>query len=165
MAKTSFWDHPIDKLEEALNLKKQIHALQSKLNSMFGGEEEETSPQPVKRGPGRPRKDSSHAASPATPPAKRGPGRPPKSASAVNSPAAQPAKRGRKPFSAETKAKMAAAQRWAGKRGAGTASSARPAKTGKRTVSPDVRARLAAAMKARWAAAKRKGLPGPNARK
>lgn len=35
----------------------------------------------------------------------------------------------------------------------------------KRKVSPEVRARLAAAMKARWAAAKKKGLPGPNARR
>jgi hypothetical protein len=148
MANTSFWDHPIDKLEEALNLKKQIHALQTKLSSMFGGDEEETTPAPAKRGPGRPRKSESQVAAPAS----------------------KPAKRGRKPFSAESRAKMAAAQRarWAGKSGTGTVVSGpspkRP-KTGKRTVSPEVRARLAAAMKARWAAAKRKGLPGPNARK
>jgi hypothetical protein len=36
MSKVSFWDHPIEKLEEALHLKKQIHALQAKLSSLFG---------------------------------------------------------------------------------------------------------------------------------
>lgn len=40
MSKSSFWDHPIEKLEEALNLKKQIHALQEKLSSLFGSDEE-----------------------------------------------------------------------------------------------------------------------------
>ena len=40
MSKVSFWDHPIEKLEEALHLKKQIHALQTKLSSLFGSEEE-----------------------------------------------------------------------------------------------------------------------------
>src|SRR4051812_45842908 len=41
MSKSSFWNHPIEKLEEALHLKKQIHALQAKLSSLFssdGGE-------------------------------------------------------------------------------------------------------------------------------
>jgi hypothetical protein len=67
---------------------------------------------------------------------------------------------------------MAAAQqaRWAGKKGpsagAATAVALKTAGAGKkRNVSPEVRARLAAAMKARWAAAKKKGLPGPNARR
>jgi hypothetical protein len=39
MSKASFWDHPIEKLEEALHLKKQIHALEAKLSSLFGFEE------------------------------------------------------------------------------------------------------------------------------
>src|SRR3954470_17354165 len=66
---------------------------------------------------------------------------------------------GRRTFSAETRAKMAAAQqaRWAGKRGpsAGAATAVAlkkatgPVSGKKRQVSPDVRARLAAAMKAR----------------
>jgi hypothetical protein len=149
MSKPSFWDHPIEKLEEALHLKKQIHALQAKLGSLFGEEEE-----------------------PSTVPAKRKPGRPPKIAAPSPSATPPPAKSGRKPFSAETKAKMAAAQRarWAGKSGANPGTvvrgpSSKHAKAGKRTVSPEVRARLAAAMKARWAAAKKKGLPLPNARK
>jgi hypothetical protein len=33
----SFWDHPIEKLEEALNLRKQIAALQNKLSGLLGG--------------------------------------------------------------------------------------------------------------------------------
>jgi hypothetical protein len=88
---------------------------------------------------------------------------------------AGPGKRGgRRTFSAETRAKMAAAQqaRWAGKKGpsSGAATAVAPNRAAsaggkKRKVSPEVRARLAAAMKARWAAAKKKGLPGPNARR
>ena len=33
---TSFWEHPIEKLEEALHIRRQIAALQKKLGSMFG---------------------------------------------------------------------------------------------------------------------------------
>jgi hypothetical protein len=32
----SFWDHPIDTIEEALSIRKQIAALQNKLSSLFG---------------------------------------------------------------------------------------------------------------------------------
>src|SRR5688572_25316173 len=35
----SFWDHPIDKLEEALSLRKQIATLQDKLSGMFSSSE------------------------------------------------------------------------------------------------------------------------------
>src|SRR5688500_17567731 len=31
-----FWDHPIDKLEEGLSIRKQISALQNKVRSLFG---------------------------------------------------------------------------------------------------------------------------------
>src|SRR5687768_13482055 len=37
MATTSFWEHPIDRLEEALAIRKQIATLQDKLGSLFGG--------------------------------------------------------------------------------------------------------------------------------
>jgi hypothetical protein len=37
---TSFWEHPIDKLEQALSIRRQIAALQDKLGSLFGGESE-----------------------------------------------------------------------------------------------------------------------------
>jgi hypothetical protein len=36
---TSFWDHPIDKLEAALSLRKQIAALQNKLSGLFGSDD------------------------------------------------------------------------------------------------------------------------------
>lgn len=143
MAKQSFWDHPIDKLEEALNLKKQIHALQAKLSSMFGSDDDEVS-EPKKR-PG--------FAAPAAAKTK-------------------PAKAGKRTMSPEARERIAAAQRarWAKSKGtssssAASVSSTKPAKKGKRTMSPETKAKMAAAMKARWAAAKRKGLPGPNARK
>lgn len=35
----SFWEHPIEKLEEALSIKKQIAALQAKLGGLFSGDE------------------------------------------------------------------------------------------------------------------------------
>ena len=143
----------LSQIQSAIAIAERIEQLEEELAVVMGGVEYGS------------RRSVAEAATPT--PAKRGPGRPRKSAVPVASPATPPAKRGRKPFSAETKAKMAAAQRarWAGKSGVGAVTAAKPAKAGKRTMSPEVRARLAAAMKARWAAAKRKGLPGPNARK
>jgi hypothetical protein len=42
MPKTiSFWDHPVEKLEEALSIRKQIAALQAKLEGIFGSDEGE----------------------------------------------------------------------------------------------------------------------------
>jgi hypothetical protein len=75
---------------------------------------------------------------------------------------------GRRSFSAETRAKMAEAQRarWA-QRKEGKASPAKPAKGGrkKRVLTPEGRARIAAAIKARWERARKAGAPAPNARK
>ena len=34
---TSFWEHPIAKLEEALNLRKQIDSLQKRMSALMGG--------------------------------------------------------------------------------------------------------------------------------
>lgn len=148
MSKVSFWDHPIDKLEEALNLKKQIHALQEKLSSLFGSDDDE--PKEPKRRPGF---------APVSPIAQK----------------ARAGKGGRRNLSPEAREKIAAAQRarWARSKGttvarsasAASATTSKPAKKGRRTMSPETKAKMAAAMKARWAAAKRKGLPGPNARK
>ena len=61
----------------------------------------------------------------------------------------------RKPFSAEARAKMAAAQkaRWAKKNGA-EPKAAKSSNSGKKTFSAEHKARLAAAQKARWAKAK-----------
>jgi hypothetical protein len=145
MAKQSFWDHPIDKLEEALNLKKQIHALQEKLSSMFSSDDGEA--KEPKRRPGF---------APVSPMARKTAG----------------GKKGRRAMSPEARERIAAAQRarWARSKGtskssAASVASTKPVKKGKRTMSPETKAKMAAAMKARWAAAKRKGLPGPNARK
>jgi hypothetical protein len=141
MAKQSFWDHPIEKLEEALHLKKQIHALQQKLSSMFGSDDDE-----VKEPKRRPGFASAAKAKPA------------KAGRRTMSPEA------RERIAAAQRARWAKSKGSSSSRAASVVSS-KPAKQGKRTMSPETRARMAAAMKARWAAAKRKGLPGPNARK
>jgi hypothetical protein len=137
----SFWDHPIETIEKALSIRKQIEALQETLNKIYGGKAPAVTGTAavVRRGRGRPRK----TAVVATPSAK------------VD---------GRKaPRSAATRAKMAAAAkaRWAAKKGVAKASakSAAPATTAassngrkkKRTMSPEGRARIAAAQRARWA--------------
>lgn len=36
----SFWDHPIEKIEEALSIRKQMAALQEKLSSLFSSDDE-----------------------------------------------------------------------------------------------------------------------------
>jgi hypothetical protein len=76
---------------------------------------------------------------------------------------------GRRTFSAETRAKMAEAQRarWAQRSKAGKTGTAKPAKRGgrKRVLTPEGRARIAAAIKARWERARKGGGPPPNARK
>jgi hypothetical protein len=147
MAKQSFWDHPIEKLEEALHLKKQIHALQEKLSSLFGSDDDEV--KEPKRRPGF---------TPVSPMARK----------------ARTAKAGKRNLSPEARERISAAQRarWAKSKGAtstrssaASVASTNPATKGKRTMSPETKAKMAAAMKARWAAARRKGLPGPNARK
>ena len=78
-----------------------------------------------------------------------------KAAPAPSAPATKTTKRGRKPFSAETKAKMAAAAklRWAKKGGAVV----KPIKVAKkkRVLSPEHKAKLIAAVKARWAKVKK----------
>ena len=166
MATKSFWDHPIEKLEEALQLKKQIHALQTKLGNMFGSQDDDSgSAKPSAARAVAGRRSTSGAAR-----ARRGP------AAKSRTPVAPTTVKGG--ISAEGRERIAAAQRarWAKAKGrsvaqakAGqsktTSKAAKAGGAGKRTVSPEVRARLAAAMKARWATAKKKGLPGPNARR
>jgi hypothetical protein len=175
MPAKSFWDHPIEKLEEALHLKKQIHALQSKLNGMFDSGKEEDSGKAGKKNRGG--RATSSAASPQKIGAAQ---RARKSVSPTGfaRPGAKSKVRRKGGMSPEGRERIAAAQRarWAKAKGGSSAparatkpaASSKPAKNvrvGTRTHSPEVRARLAAAMKARWAAAKRKGLPAPNARR
>ena len=120
MSKASFWDHPLEKLEEALHIKRQIHALEQKLSSLFGGEDAPAAEAVTKGKVGRPRG-------------------------------------GRRKFSAESRAKMAAAQkaRWAKANGSTSPATVKPKKKGRRTMSPEARERIAAAQRARWAKAKR----------
>ena len=54
MPSKSFWDHPIEKIEEALSIRKQIAALQDTLSDLFGSEDKpattrKTSPRKGKR--------------------------------------------------------------------------------------------------------------------
>jgi len=180
---TSFWDHPIDKLEEALNLRKQIAALQSKLSSMFGSEDEvpatvkyAAAQGGTKRGGGMSAEGRARiAAAQKARWAKKKGGQSSSVASAsASSGQSQPTKMGRggkRTMSPETIAKMRASQqaRWAKAKGATPASTSTISKTAragraKAGITDEGRAKLAAAMKARWAARK-KGAPALNAPK
>lgn len=123
MSKTSFWDHPIEKLEEALHLKKQIHALQEKLSSLFSS-------------------DETPAADQAAPAAKvskpRGGKRVFSAATRAKMAASQKARHARKLGSAAPAPKAAPANAAAGGK--------------KRNLSAEGRARIVAALKARHAA-------------
>jgi hypothetical protein len=124
----SFWDHPIATIEKALNIRRQIEALQESLNEIYSGATARLSP-----------KTETTAK----------PDKPGKADKAVDG------RKGKR--SAAARAKMAAAQkaRWA-KRRAGTTAPApaeAPAKTGRKrkVMSPEARAKIAAAQRARWA--------------
>jgi hypothetical protein len=122
MSKVSFWDHPIEKLEEALHLKKQIHALQSKLSSLFGSDDD----------------SSANGKTPAAPvanaPKQRGGKRVFSAATRAKMAASQQARY------AQLRGSSAA-----------PAAKAAPGKK-KRNLSPEGRARIVAALKARHAA-------------
>jgi hypothetical protein len=133
----SFWDHPIETIEKALDLRKQIEALRAREAKIMGGSSS------VDTG------------------AKRR-GRPAKAAAVPTAGAKVDGRKGKR--SAAARAKMAAAQkaRWAAKKPAGAApadsSDAEPATKSpkkRRTMSPEARARIAAAQRARWAKVKR----------
>lgn len=137
----AFLNHPIETLERALNIRKQIDQLNETLKELFG-------PTPI-----------SLAGVHATSPKKRG--RPRKVTAVMRSdggvhtaPPAKPKKKGG--MSAEGRAKIAAAQkaRWAKVKGEKTESSAAvsaPKKRKERRMSTEGRAKIVAAVKARWA--------------
>ena len=175
---TSFWDHPIDKLEEALNLRKQIAALQNKLGSMFGSEDETpaTANKATAQGSTKTRGGMSAegrariAAAQKARWAKKNGGQLSSMASASSSTNdSLPVKRargGKRTMSPETIAKMRASQqaRWAKAKGATpalTSTTSRTAGAGraKPGITDEGRAKLAAAMKARWAARKKGAAP------
>lgn len=124
----SFWDHPIENIEKALNLRKQIEALKNQVASLMGSE----------TGHGKVAKRR---------------GRPPKAVAEVTAAGKVDGRKGKR--SKAARAKMAAAQkaRWAAKKGVATAKPAAeaPKRKKRRTMSPEARARIAAAQRARWA--------------
>lgn len=125
----SFWDHSIETIERALNIRKQIEALKASVDHIMGGG---TSGAVTKRR-----------------------GRPAKAASLSTK--ADRRKEKRSP-AAKAKMAAAQKARWAAKRGGASADIAAPVVNGtekkKRTMSPEGRARIAAAQKARWAKVK-----------
>ena len=111
----SFWNHPIEKLEEALNIRRQIASLQDKLSSIFGG----TNPPPpaAKKTRGG-RRTMSPAARARIAAAQRARWAKVKAGSTATSSAKAPTKAGKKvkrTMSPESRAKIAAAAkaRWA----------------------------------------------------
>lgn len=128
----SILDIPIATLQKVLALREQIEALKAAEQQILGGDA------PV-----------------VTLVAKRR-GRPPKSVPSP-APAALVLKAKRRTFTAESRAKMAAAQkaRWAKKNGTAPTAVEAPVLKKKRTMSPEARARIAAAQKARWAKVKK----------
>jgi len=161
----SFWEHPIDKIEEALSIRKQISALQAKLSGMFGsdGDDEPKSPVKGKRGGKRTMSAATiakmRASQQARWAAKKGASKAPATSAKIAAPA-KPAKKGRRTMSPEARERIAAAQRarWAKSKGEATSTPApattKPAKGKKRNISPEARAKMAAAAKKRWAAVK-----------
>ena len=174
MSAKSFWDHPIEKLEEALHLKKQIHALQLKLRGLFESGDEAG----LGKSSGKIRSAKNFASAGSVP--KNTAPQAPKGAVSLGfvRPGVKATVRRKGGMTPEGRERIAAAQRarWSKAR-AGSTGTATAAKLGsslklaknivpvQQTHSLEVRERLAAAMKARWAAAKKKGLPAPNARK
>ena len=127
----SFWDHPIEALEKALDLRKQIEALRKTVADIMGGQE--TGHGKVAKRRGRPANTA-----PVT--------------------AKVDGRKGKR--SAATRAKMAAAAkaRWAAKKG-GLSHPAPgvvviPSRK-RKVMSPEARARIAVAQRARWAKVKK----------
>jgi len=131
----SFWDHPIETLEKALHIRKQIEALKASLRELYGD-----GTQPLAK----------ETPAPAVKVAKRR-GRPRKNTSAAPVPAKVDGRKGKR--SAATIAKMAAAQkaRWKKVHGESKPAAA-PAVKGpktKRVVSKASKARMSAGQRAR----------------
>jgi hypothetical protein len=155
MPTTSFWEHPLDKLEEALNIRKQIAALEIKLRSMFGGDGDEPAKKPA--GSKRTGKRSAAvrakmAAAQKARWAKKAQATTPAEA-AISQAAPKPAKK-KGGMSAAGRAAIVAAQkaRWAKIKGtkAAPATTASKTKKVKRSFSPEARAKMAEAAKRRW---------------
>jgi hypothetical protein len=160
---SSFWDHPIDKLEEALSIRKQIAALQSKLSGLFGSDDSKTPTPTAQRS--KPQKSGKRTMSPEAreriAAAQRARWAKQKGTTTSTSPTSKaPKKKGG--LTPEGRAKLAASMkaRWADRKKGASAPNATAASTtakkAKRNISPEARAKMAAAAKKRWAAVKAK---------
>lgn len=140
----AFLNHPIETLERALHIRKQIDQLNEMLKELFG-------PTPL-----------SLAGVQASAPKRRG--RPPKAKTSVAAQEGHEGQNGlveksgkkKRKMSAAAREKIAAAQRarWAKQKGTAgplTAVVMEEPKKKKRKLSPEARARIVAAVKARWA--------------
>jgi hypothetical protein len=105
---SSFWDHPVKNIEEALHIRKQIEALQDKLSKIIGGTLNNITPAEPKT----PKSKKTAAAKPTSQTSKA------PAASASKSATKKPAAKKKSTMSPEARAKIAEAQkaRWAAKR-------------------------------------------------
>jgi hypothetical protein len=166
MATTSFWEHPIDRLEKALSIRKQIAALQNKLGSLFSGDDAPAATPRARKGG---RRRMSPAARARIAAAQRERWAKQKGATiatldgSVTASSVSPRKRGKRTMSPEARERIAAAQRarWARRKGTSGASTGAvqksPAKRrgGRRKISPEARAKMAEAARKRWARVKK----------
>src|SRR5947209_3053802 len=119
----SFWEHPITTIEEALSIRKQISALQEKLSSLFGSDEDEATKGTSSTRKGRRKMSAAtiarmRAAQQARWAKKKGRSAGPLTAVAVKSEGKPAASKKRRTMSLESRAKIAAAakRRWAKKK-------------------------------------------------
>jgi hypothetical protein len=164
MPTTSFWEHPIAKLEEALNIRKQIAALESKLRSIFGGDGDEPAKVPAgskRTGKRSPAVRAKMAAAQKARWAKKAQVATPVEVAAPQAAARAAKKKGG--ISAAGRAAIIAAQkaRWAKIKSAKAApvTPAPKAKKAKRNISPEAKARMVEAVKRRWAKQKAAKIP------
>ncbi|HEY3902042.1 MAG TPA: hypothetical protein VGM54_25745 [Chthoniobacter sp.] len=162
----TFWNHSVEQLEKALDLRKQISALQENLSALFGGhalpsstkKKNSSSPKARKGKRGMSAEGRARIAA-----AQKARWAKSKGTEAKETVAEAPAKKGRKKggMSAEGRARIVAAQkaRWAKAKAGKAPAAPAKAKAGrkkKRNLSPEARERIVAAVRARWAKQKAK---------
>lgn len=158
----SFWDHPIEKLEEALSIRKQIAQLEEVLKEMFGPTPTPSAANQTKR-VGEPTMSAEARERIAAAQRARwakSKGTPTVASKTATKSSATTQKKGLTP---EGRAKLAAAMkaRWAARKKGGSAPNAptkaaavvKTPKKAKRNISPEARAKMVEAAKKRWAKA------------
>ena len=112
----SFWEHPIDKLEEALSLRRQLAALQDRLSNLFSSESDKpASPSGNTGKPGRPKGSTVSPEARARMAAAQKARWAKAKGQTVSSQTSTPAQTGKRQVSPEARAKLAEAarRRWA----------------------------------------------------